>query len=1407
MEGSSFDLATATDISTILRQWEENHQVYSFDPVPWLNRLADLVEGETELYMKMDPDPFDDRHPSRSDPTGNLGHMLKTIFKRDTFVNKLIGEYSRENYWSRLGQPDRDVNTLNVAATRLLLDVVPGLEASIVFQEAEGLITKLFSWAEKAPNPLQTYATGLLATAMEVSEIAGNHKDKNMHLVPIMLERLRDILNVFLEEKKKEKITSVRPFAMFQSKSQLKDGTINVESSENRLDDEPDEDPPTDAPSSVEIFAPPKKKIRRRKSRRDDEIKASASTQIKLDIPTVKEESSNSSWAELEVNLIGTIQIHPLTDSTKMIMIFRYLASLGEYQDLLGHCIEHNAIDLILRSIDLKITGDSRLAFEALKYLSTLLCHKRFVQDFLCSDGLRKLLVIPRPSIAATGVSLCLYFLACSEDAMERICSGDQRVVEHMVIFAMWLLECGHESGRWNATLFFAVTFKLAVILDLFDKNDGLRLLYNAIATLSIFNDDEGPLDEDKEYVEKQSVKHVCSSLKRYFEAHMIRKLQLLAENVGSPTNSYQNMVKDNMYDNIQLLLEFLPFRAKWPAIDRFLSLNGIHQMLKIIAMAYDWTFNGRSETVRSALEVLALVSVYPRAQLALCEKVDVPFENSAVGIHIVLGASEGEIVNDSEVQKAALNAIINCVCAPKYRIGDDVSNMQWGTKKKSRSPEDLLEKMWECVRANNGIMVLLQLLLTKAPITDADSIRALACQALCGLARSAKVTQIMSQLPLFTSGQLQVLIREPILQDKRQEHVKFQKFAIELLERVLGKSKPALNEFDYSLDRIRRADIVAQTRISFNEKQLLMLIQQHLLSRGFGIAADALQKEADLPYQQPRILARSTVVGTPGAARARTFPVNHGASLPNRTVSNCQSTPSNGPSNSPRPTVKRIKTPRALQKAVENQLAPVLKVAPDRPNNEAKPSASLDDIVKEYLMNQHSLCRNPMVTCPEFDLFVPHKCPDPKPRGSAPTNFTMRYQRRALYPPAGGPMGAMLDRHLVYSRYKPSRTIKQGDSDSAFTCATFSACEQFVMVGTQTGDLKLFNKMTGADEATYTCHDSAIFKIEPNRDGSLVLTSSSWRRPLSALWSMGEFFDLKYSFDDEESLEFSKMTQDKVVGTRNEVATIYDVNTGQSLMSLKPTSSNAYTRNQATFNDTDDLILSDGVLWDVTSGKVIHKFDKLNQQLSGVFHPNGLEIVSSAEVWDLRTFHLLRTVPTLAQCVPSFSHSSKIMFGIPLDKEPDDEGMHSDSSFRVLDAQTYSQIATIDIKKSIYSLSIDTDDLTLVLVENTARDDVYGDLSESIVRLYDIGRQKDEDQQAEQEEEEETDEDDDEDGGSHTFSEAMSFLEDIQSLQSDSNSDNGPLSLPSVPSSSVSSYSSNSDSVDSYRFLLDYRR
>lgn len=87
--------------------------------------------------------------------------------------------------------------------------------------------------------------------------------------------------------------------------------------------------------------------------------------------------------------------------------------------------------------------------------------------------------------------------------------------------------------------------------------------------------------------------------------------------------------------------------------------------------------------------------------------------------------------------------------------------------------------------------------------------------------------------------------MKEPVLQDKRSEHVRFCRYAAELTERVSGK--PLLMGTDVSLARLQRASVVAQSRITFSEKELLMLIRNHLVAKGLHDTANTLVKEANL--------------------------------------------------------------------------------------------------------------------------------------------------------------------------------------------------------------------------------------------------------------------------------------------------------------------------------------------------------------------------------------------------------------------------------------------------------------------------------------------------------------------------------------------------------------------------------
>lgn len=180
----------------------------------------------------------------------------------------------------------------------------------------------------------------------------------------------------------------------------------------------------------------------------------------------------------------------------------------------------------------------------------------------------------------------------------------------------------------------------------------------------------------------------------------------------------------------------------------------------------------------------------------------------------------------------------------------------------------------------------------------------------------------------------------------------------------------------------------------------------------------------------------------------------------------------------------------------------------------------------------------------------------------------------------------------------------------------------------------------------------------------------------------MEGLFDKVIEFEREEYVEFSKHAQDKVIGTNIDHAFIYDIETTKKIYTLEPKISNQYIKNRATFDPTDDLVLSDGVLWDCRAGTEIHKFDKLNENINGVFHPNGLEIISNSEVWDVRTFRLLQTVKALDQCYITFTSDGNVLYGIKADRETSDGFRTSDTSFVTLDASDYSQIATIELKK-----------------------------------------------------------------------------------------------------------------------------
>ncbi|XP_039099557.1 DDB1- and CUL4-associated factor 1 isoform X4 [Hyaena hyaena] len=1136
------------ELTTLLEQWEKEHGSGQ-DMVPILTRMSELIEKETEEYRKGDPDPFDDRHPGRADPECMLGHLLRILFKNDDFMNALVNAYvmtSREP-------------PLNTAACRLLLDIMPGLETAVVFQEKEGIVENLFKWAREADQPLRTYSTGLLGGAMENQDIAANYRDENSQLVAIVLRRLRELQlqEVALRQENKRpsprKLSSEPLLPLDEEAVDMDYGDMAVDVVDGEQEEASGDmeisfhlDSGHKTSSRVNSAAKPEEGgLRKNKSGKQGDRESFRKAKQKLGFSTSDPdrmfvELSNSSWSEMSPWVIGTnYTLYPMTPAIEQRLILQYLTPLGEYQELLPIFMQLGSRELMMFYIDLKQTNDVLLTFEALKHLASLLLHNKFATEFVAHGGVQKLLEIPRPSMAATGVSMCLYYLSYNQDAMERVCMHPHNVLSDVVNYTLWLMECSHASGCCHATMFFSICFSFRAVLELFDRYDGLRRLVNLISTLEILNlEDQGALLSDDEiFASRQTGKHTCMALRKYFEAHLAIKLEQVKQSLQRteggilvhPQPPYKacSYTHEQIVEMMEFLIEYGPAQLYWEPAEVFLKLSCVQLLLQLISIACNWkTYYARNDTVRFALDVLAILTVVPKIQLQLAESVDVLDEAgstvSTVGISIILGVAEGEFfIHDAEIQKSALQIIINCVCGPDNRISS-IGKFISGTPRRKlpqtpKSSEHTLAKMWNVVQSNNGIKVLLSLLSIKMPITDADQIRALACKALVGLSRSSTVRQIISKLPLFSSCQIQQLMKEPVLQDKRSDHVKFCKF-------------------------------------------------------------------------------------------------------------------------------------------------------------------------------------------------------------------------------------------------RPISVFREANEDeSGFTCCAFSARERFLMLGTCTGQLKLYNVFSGQEEASYNCHNSAITHLEPSRDGSLLLTSATWSQPLSALWGMKSVFDMKHSFTEDHYVEFSKHSQDRVIGTKGDIAHIYDIQTGNKLLTLfNPDLANNYKRNCATFNPTDDLVLNDGVLWDVRSAQAIHKFDKFNMNISGVFHPNGLEVIINTEIWDLRTFHLLHTVPALDQCRVVFNHTGTVMYGAMLQADDEDDLMEErmkspfGSSFRTFNATDYKPIATIDVKRNIFDLCTDTKDCYLAVIENQGSMDALN--MDTVCRLYEVGRQRlaeDEDEEEDQkrmEEEEQEEEDDDED-------------------------------------------------------------
>lgn len=144
--------------------------------------------------------------------------------------------------------------------------------------------------------------------------------------------------------------------------------------------------------------------------------------------------------------------------------------------------------------------------------------------------------------------------------------------------------------------MFFGLSFQFKTMLDEFDKQDGLRQLYNVISVLPILSHpaEDNDLSADEENAERQVVRHVCVAMKKYFESHLFYKFTQVTRPPTSRTAIPIRALKNPpeiIDDQILTLQGLLPWKSNWQPVSEFLQLGGITLFILIIAHSYEWNY------------------------------------------------------------------------------------------------------------------------------------------------------------------------------------------------------------------------------------------------------------------------------------------------------------------------------------------------------------------------------------------------------------------------------------------------------------------------------------------------------------------------------------------------------------------------------------------------------------------------------------------------------------------------------------------------------------------------------------------------------------------------------------------------------------------------------------------------
>jgi len=397
-----------------------------------------------------------------------------------------------------------------------------------------------------------------------------------------------------------------------------------------------------------------------------------------------------------------------------------------------------------------------------------------------------------------------------------------------------------------------------------------------------------------------------------------------------------------------------------------------------------------------------------------------------------------------------------------------------------------------------------------------------------------------------------------------------------------------------------------------------------------------------------------------------------------------------------------------------------------------------LDSIMTQYLRAQHKQCAAPITACAPFSLLAPHQCPTPIRALKFPTNLTARLRRREWANAPGWFDGARrADRHFVYSRFRPLRTIRAGtEIHNAFTAVSFlHGVSDQIVIGTNSGEIRMYDtNNSDVLEVSGGALAGAVRKIAPTGAGAPQPIFAVTSDASCSIWSLPnpeEAPVILYEDEDAFGCALNSVGSQFVIGSVDGVD-IIDMETQVSARRLASKmdgpASLTKKNDDVSFSPNDGLLLWDETLWDLRLPEdvPVRCFDRFSDVAGACFHPNGNEIIIGREVWDVRSSRLLRTVPSFDRAALKFNPTGTVALAHilhPRHRSPRSslERCHHPykHSFCTVDVTDYSDICTVDVAHGMMNAAwgVDSDTICATVEYDIA------DTLESSVRVHEVGR------------------------------------------------------------------------------------